>query len=67
MQQIGNRLRQLRKQKGYTNYEKFAFEHNISSSQYARYELGKDIRMSTFLKVLNALDVTPQEFFAEGF
>ncbi len=60
-------MRHLRKQKGYTNYEKFAFEHNISSSQYARYEMGKDIRMSTFFKLLDALGVSPQEFLGRGF
>lgn len=65
--QIGTRLRELRKAKGYTNYEKFAYEHDIASSQYARYELGQDFKMTTFLKILDALEISPLEFFSEGF
>ena len=29
LQRIGQRLKALRKAKGYSNYEQFAYEHNI--------------------------------------
>lgn len=67
IQQLAERLRNLRKQRGYTNYEKFAWDHDISRGQYYRYEKGADIKFSTLMKVLKALDITPAEFFSEGF
>jgi len=45
----------------------FAYMHNIGRSQYGKYEKGADMRLSTFLRVLNALEITPKEFFSEGF
>lgn len=67
LKQIGDRITNLRKMRGYTNYEIFAYENNISRAQYGRYEKGKDLNMSSFKKVLDALNVTPIEFFSEGF
>jgi transcriptional regulator with XRE-family HTH domain len=67
LQNLGKRLRQLRKEKGYTNYELFAFDNNIPRAQYGRYEKGKDLRFSSLLKVLKALDISLEEFFSEGF
>ena len=66
MKQMGDRLKLLRKKK-YSNYEHFAYENELNRVQYGRYENGKDLRMSTFLKILTALKITPKEFFSEGF
>jgi transcriptional regulator with XRE-family HTH domain len=63
LKKLGKRLKELRIEKGYTNYEYFAFENNISRAQYGRYEQGQDLRLSSLLKVLKALGVTPDEFF----
>jgi len=63
---LGERFQELRKEKGYSNYESFAFEHNLPRAQYGRYEKGQDLRFSSLLKVLQALDITLEEFF-EGF
>jgi len=60
---IGKRLRDLRIQKGYSNYEQFAFDNNISRAQYGRYEKGQDMRLSSLLRVLDALETTPEDFF----
>jgi transcriptional regulator with XRE-family HTH domain len=67
LKNLGNRLRELRIAKGFTNYEQFAYEHNIPRAQYGRYERGEDLRFSSLLKVLKALDVSLEEFFKEGF
>lgn len=67
LQNLGNRLKHLRKEKGYTNYEIFAFDNNIPRAQYGRYEKGEDLRFSSLLKVLKALDVSLTDFFSEGF
>ncbi|MFY0599311.1 MAG: helix-turn-helix transcriptional regulator [Cyclobacteriaceae bacterium] len=65
--QIGKRLKALRKAKGYTSYEKFAVQNDISRMQYWRYEKGEDMRLSSLKKIVTALDMTMEEFFAEGF
>jgi transcriptional regulator with XRE-family HTH domain len=65
--QVGQRLKALRKAKGYSNYEQFAYEHSIGRAQYGRYEKGSDLRLSSLLKILNAMEVSPAEFFGEGF
>ena len=65
--QVGKRLKALRKAKGYRNYEQFAYEHNIGRAQYGRYEKGSDLRLSSLFKVLQAMDISPAEFFGKGF
>lgn len=67
LEKLGKRIRELRIKKGYTNYEYFAYEHDIPRSQYGRYETGKDIRYSSLVKVIKALGMTQEEFFSEGF
>lgn len=63
LRKLGERFQELRKEKGYTNYESFAFEHNLPRAQYGRYEKGQDLRFSSLNKVLKALDVSFEEFF----
>jgi transcriptional regulator with XRE-family HTH domain len=67
LQKLGERIRRLRIQKGYTSYEYFAYEHEISRAQFGRYERGEDLRFSTLVKIINAMDLTLDEFFGEGF
>lgn len=67
LKSLGSRIKSLRIQKGYTSYEYFAYEHNISRAQFGRYERGEDLRFSTLIKIINAFDMTLEEFFAEGF
>lgn len=67
LQNLGKRLRELRIEKGHKNYENFAFENGLPRAQYGRYEQGKDLRFSSLVKVLNALDISLKEFFSEGF
>ncbi len=64
---LGRRIRQLRIERGYTNYEYFAYEHGISRAQFGRYEQGEDLRYSSLLKVVRAFGMTMEEFFREGF
>lgn len=67
LMQCGERFKTLRKAKGYSNYEQFAYLHDIGRSQYGKYEKGADMRLSTFFRVLEALEISPVEFFGEGF
>ena len=68
LKKIGQRLRELRKEKGFKSYEQFAFTHEINRVQYGYYEQGiKDLRISSLVKVLNAHDLTLSQFFDEYF
>jgi transcriptional regulator with XRE-family HTH domain len=64
---LANRVKSLRIKKGYTSYEYFAYDNNLSRSQYGRYEKGEDLRFSSLIKVIKAFKITPEEFFSEGF
>lgn len=63
---LGERIKQLRIQKGYTSYEYFAYEHNISRAQFGRYENGQDLRFSSLIRVVSALGMSVSEFFSEA-
>jgi len=67
LRKLGERIKDLRTKEGYTSYEYFAYEHNISRAQFGRYEQGQDLRFSSLIKVLNAFGMTLSEFFSEGF
>ncbi|MGZ3850021.1 MAG: helix-turn-helix domain-containing protein [Flavisolibacter sp.] len=57
----------MRIEKGYTSYEYFAYEHNISRAQFGRYEQGQDLRFSSLIRIVNAFGMTLEEFFGSGF
>lgn len=67
LENLAKRLRELRIEKGYTNYEIFAYDNNIPRAQYGRYEKGQDLRFSSLLKVLKALNISLEDFFKKGF
>jgi hypothetical protein len=67
LKKLGARIKAIRIEKGYTNYENFAFEHDIPRAQFGRYERGEDLRYSSLIKIIKAFDMTPQEFFNEEF
>jgi transcriptional regulator with XRE-family HTH domain len=64
---LGDRIKQLRAEKGYTSYEYFAYDHAISLAQFGRYEKGQGLRVSSLINVVKAFGVSLSEFFSEGF
>jgi transcriptional regulator with XRE-family HTH domain len=62
-QWISQRLKQLRKEKGYKNYEHFAYELGMSRSAYWRIEKGSNFEMKTLFRIWKLLGITVQEFF----
>jgi transcriptional regulator with XRE-family HTH domain len=61
---IGYRLTELRKQKGYTNHENFALDHDLPRVQYWRLEKGKaNFTIKTLTKVLSIHNVSLEDFF----
>jgi len=66
LENLGKRIKTLRKEKE-SSYEQFAFKNEIHRVQYGRYENGGDMKFSSLMRVLQALDISPKEFFSEGF
>jgi transcriptional regulator with XRE-family HTH domain len=60
---LSERLKELRKEKGYANYEHIAFELGMSRSAYWRLESGENFSIKTLIKVCKLLGVTFEEFF----
>lgn len=67
LKKLGARIKALRIKKGFSSYEYFAYEHNISRAQFGRYERGEDLRFSTLIKIIAAFDMTFEQFFSDGF
>lgn len=65
IKEISQKVKDLRKQKGYTSYETFAFENDINRVQYWRIESGQNITLKTLIKVLAIHKVTLKEFFSD--
>ncbi|MCF8407674.1 MAG: helix-turn-helix domain-containing protein [Crocinitomicaceae bacterium] len=63
LKKIGERLKKFRKEAGFTNYEYFAYENNISRPQYGKYEAGANIQLNTLIRILNNLNVSLEDFF----
>jgi hypothetical protein len=64
---LGERIKQLRKEKGYKNHETFAYEHGFARAQFGNYERGAGINFSSIVKVAAAMNLTLAELFSEGF
>lgn len=64
---IAAKLKKIRIEKGYTNYETYSYDFGLSRALYGRYEKGQDMRISSLIKILKAVEVPLSEFFAEGF
>ncbi|MBN1184886.1 MAG: helix-turn-helix transcriptional regulator [Bacteroidales bacterium] len=61
--EIANRLKELRKQKGYTSYEDFAIENELDRKQYWRIENGSNITLKSFIKILDIHGISLNEFY----
>lgn len=62
---ISEKLKRLRKERGYTNYMTFAYEKGLDKSQYWRLEAGIGFNIKSLLKVLDAHQMTLKEFFCD--
>jgi len=60
---IAARLKEIRKAKGYANYEHISYDLGMSRSAYWRLESGENFSMKTLVKVCKLLGVTFAEFF----
>jgi hypothetical protein len=63
LQKIGEKLRQLRIDKGYSNYENFAYDNGLNRANYGRYEKGANLRISTLISILECHGLTLDDFY----
>ena len=62
---IAERIKKLRIEAGYSNYEEFAWEKGIGRMQYWNMEKGSNITMTTLFKIVDAHGISLAEFFAD--
>jgi hypothetical protein len=62
MKEIGNKVSEQRQKVG-SNYKTFADSHDINNMTLWRIQKGEDYKMSSFLQVLQAIGITPEDFF----
>ena len=65
-QWILKRLKELRKEKGFKNYEHFAYELGMSRSAYWRIEKGSNFEMKTLFRICKLLGISVQEFLLDA-
>lgn len=63
-EKIGKRIKELRLKAGYTAADKFAYENEIGRSQYAAWEAGQDMKVSSILRITKAHRITLIDFFS---
>lgn len=62
-QAIAQRLKKLRKAKGFSNYEHIAYALEMSRSAYWRLETGVNFELKTLIKICRLLEITLEDFF----
>jgi transcriptional regulator with XRE-family HTH domain len=60
---IGEKIKELRINAGFSSYETFAVEHNLERKQYWRVESGKNLTFKTLFNVLDIHGISPEDFF----
>jgi hypothetical protein len=63
IEKVADKLKKLRKDKGFTSYENFALDKDLPRVQYWRLEKGANFTFTTLLKVLDAHQITLEQFF----
>ncbi len=62
---IGQKLRKLRKEKGFTSHESFALEYHLPRVSYFKHESGAaNMTLNALLELLSIHQISLEEFFA---
>lgn len=62
---IGEKLRRIRIERGYTSYTAFADENGLEKTQYWRLERGIGFTLKSLLLVLDIHQISLYEFFSD--
>ena len=62
---IAEKIKAMRKAKGYKSYDVFAWDNELSRISYWRMETGVNFRIETLLKVLDVHKISLSEFFKD--
>lgn len=66
LRQIGLKIAELRRRKGYTSHESFAYDYDIPRMHYWRIENGKtNLTIRSLMKILAIHNMSVQEFFEQ--
>lgn len=63
LKSVGNKLKELRFQKGFTSYEDFALSNDLDRKQYWRMESGANITIKSLYRLTQIHDITIEQFF----
>ncbi len=64
---LGERIKNLRKEAGYTSQETFAYDAEIPRALYGRYEKGSNLTITSLYKILKFHKIDFETFFKKGF
>ncbi len=68
LKKIGDKLKKLRIKKGFSSYEKFAVEFELSRMHYWRIEEGKtNLTIRSLITILNIHKISLENFFSQSF
>lgn len=66
--EIGEKLKLIRIKKGYTSYETFAIDNDLSRMQYWRIEKGlSNITIRSLARILDIHKISIEDFFSNKF
>jgi len=66
LERIGSKLTDLRKQKGYSSHEDFAYDYDLPRVQYWRIEKGKaNLTIRSLYRIISIHKMTVEEFFCQ--
>ncbi|WP_103069169.1 helix-turn-helix domain-containing protein [Aquimarina sediminis] len=62
---IGERVKELRINSGYTSYETFAVDKGLDRKHYWRLEKGSNFTLSTLIRICDIHNISLKEFFKD--
>ncbi|GGG25307.1 hypothetical protein GCM10011344_27470 [Dokdonia pacifica] len=65
IQKIADKIKQLRKDSGYTAAETFSYDKKIDRILYWRMEKGTNFTITSLLRILDAHEMTLEDFFTD--
>jgi transcriptional regulator with XRE-family HTH domain len=63
LEKIASRLREIRREKGHSSYEHFAYDYDLNKATVGKAETKGTVQLSNLLRILEILEVSPEEFF----